>query len=155
MEHFIGCLAETSNYSILSLALITSSFRKNEEKIVFETEESGQYPFFNVFPALEGTHFYILFGVTAAGVVLFGSHKKQPRSSSIVQFIFFVWSFEISGNIQRNQKILIYVLIHMFQEGFLIWTIFGLISVFILAALWKLKLQYPFSGFNCQFIQGQ
>ena len=49
---------------------------------------------------------YILFVVTAAGVVLCGSPKKQPRTSSIVQFIFFVWSFEISGNILRNQKIL-------------------------------------------------
>ena len=44
----------------------------------------------NVFFALKGTHFYILFvaSVTAAGVVLCGSPKKQPRTSSIVQFIF-------------------------------------------------------------------
>ena len=35
------------------------------------------------------TRFYILFVVTAAGVVLCGSPKKQPRTSSIVQFIFF------------------------------------------------------------------
>ena len=34
-------------------------------------------------------HFYILFVVTAAGVVLCGSPKKQPRTSSIVQYIFF------------------------------------------------------------------
>ena len=53
--------------------------------------------------------FYILFVVTAAGVVLCGSPKKQPRTSSIVQFIFFVWSFEISGNILKNQNFL-YVL---------------------------------------------
>ena len=46
----------------------------------------------------------ILFVITAAGVVLCGSPKKQPRTSSIVQFIFFFWSFEISGNILRNQK---------------------------------------------------
>ena len=39
--------------------------------------------------ALKGTHFYILFVVIAAGVVLCGSPKKQPRTSSIVQFIFF------------------------------------------------------------------
>ena len=56
---------------------------------------------------LNGTHFYILFVVTAAGVVLCGSPKKQPRTSSIVQFIFCsFWSFEIGGNILRNQKIL-------------------------------------------------
>ena len=49
-----------------------------------------------VFSALKGTHFYILFVVTAAGVVLCGSPKKQPRTSSIVQFILFFWSFKIS-----------------------------------------------------------
>ena len=43
----------------------------------------------NDFSALKGTHFYILFVVTVAGVVLCGSPKKQPRTSSIVQFIFF------------------------------------------------------------------
>ena len=56
--------------------------------------------------ALKGTHFYIFFVVTATGVVPCGSPKKQPRTSSIVQFIFFFWSFEISGNILRNQNIL-------------------------------------------------
>ena len=59
----------------------------------------------NVFTALKGTIFYILFVVTAAGVVPCGSHKKRPRTSSIVQFIFYIWSFEISRNILRNQKI--------------------------------------------------
>ena len=43
----------------------------------------------NIFSALKGTHCYILFAVTAAGVLLCDSHKKQPRTSSIVQFIFF------------------------------------------------------------------
>ena len=58
----------------------------------------------NVFSALKGTHFYILFVVAAAGVVLCGSPKKQPRTSSISEFIcFFFWSFEISVNILRNQ----------------------------------------------------
>ena len=38
----------------------------------------------NVFTALKGTHFYILFVVTAAGVVPCGSPKKRPRTSSIV-----------------------------------------------------------------------
>ena len=35
-----------------------------------------------------------------------GSPKQQPRTSSIVQFIFYFWSFEISRNILRNQQIL-------------------------------------------------
>ena len=58
----------------------------------------------NVFTALKGTHFYVLFVVTAAGVVPCGSPKKRPRTSSTVQFIFYFWSFEISRNILRNQK---------------------------------------------------
>ena len=60
-----------------------------------------------VFTALKGTHFYTSFVVTAAGVVPCGSPKKGPRTctSSIVQFIFYFWAFEISGNILRDQKI--------------------------------------------------
>ena len=43
---------------------------------------------FECFTAPKATHFYILFVVTAAGVVPCGSPKKRPRTSSIVQFIF-------------------------------------------------------------------
>ena len=45
-----------------------------------------------------------LFVVTAAGVVPCGIPKKRPGTSSIVQFVFYFWSFEISRNILRNQK---------------------------------------------------
>ena len=58
----------------------------------------------NVFTAFKRTHFYILFVVTAAGVVPCDSPKKRPRTSPIVQFIFYFWSFEISRNNLRNQK---------------------------------------------------
>ena len=61
----------------------------------------------NGFSELKGNHFYISFAVTAAGVVLCGSPKKQPRTPSLMQLIFFSWSFEISGNILRNQKLFI------------------------------------------------
>ena len=60
---------------------------------------------FNVFTAFKGTHFYILFVVTGAGFVPCVSPKKRSRKSSTVQFIFCFWSFEISRNILRNQKI--------------------------------------------------
>ena len=46
----------------------------------------------------------ILFAFTAAGVVQCGGRKTSPRTSTIVQFIFYFWSFEISVNILRNQK---------------------------------------------------
>ena len=42
----------------------------------------------NVFTAFKGSHFYLLFAVTAAGVVPCGDPKKSPRTSSIVQVIF-------------------------------------------------------------------
>ena len=37
-------------------------------------------------------------------VVPCGGGKTSPRTSTIVQFIFYFWSFEISVNILRNQK---------------------------------------------------
>ena len=45
----------------------------------------------------------MLFVVTAAGVVLSGSPRKQPCTSSILQFIFFFWFFEVSGNIMFDR----------------------------------------------------
>ena len=59
----------------------------------------------NVFIALKGTHFWILFAFTAAGVVPCGGRKTSPRTSTIVQFIFYFWSFEISVNILKKSEI--------------------------------------------------
>ena len=42
----------------------------------------------NVFTALKGSHFWFLFDFTAAGVVPYGGRKTSPRTSTIVQFIF-------------------------------------------------------------------
>ena len=50
--------------------------------------------------------FIFLFVVNAAGVVPCDSPKKRPHTSTIVQFIFYFWSFEISRNILKNLKIL-------------------------------------------------
>ena len=44
---------------------------------------------FNAFTDLKGSNNYILFAITAAGVVPCGGPKKSPRTSSIVQIIFF------------------------------------------------------------------
>ena len=43
----------------------------------------------NFFIALKGSHFWFLFDFTAAGVVPCGGRKTSPRTSSIVQFIFY------------------------------------------------------------------
>ena len=58
----------------------------------------------NVFIVLKETHFLFLFAVTKAGAVQCGDRLTSPRTSTIVQFIFYFWSFEISVNILRNQK---------------------------------------------------
>ena len=42
----------------------------------------------SVFTASKGSNLYILFPITAAGVVPCGGRKKSPRTSSIVQIIF-------------------------------------------------------------------
>ena len=43
----------------------------------------------NVFIALKGSHFWFLFDFTAVGVVPCGGRKTSPRTSTIVQFIFY------------------------------------------------------------------
>ena len=43
----------------------------------------------NVFIDLKGSHFWFLFDFTAAGVVPCGGRKTSPRTSTIVQFIFY------------------------------------------------------------------
>ena len=50
-------------------------------------------------------NFYLAF--TGAGAVPCDGPKNSPRTSSIVQIIFSFWSFEISEDIQRNQKFII------------------------------------------------
>ena len=58
----------------------------------------------NVFTASKGSNHYILFAITAAGVVPCGGPKKSPRTSSIVQIIFLFRSFEISNDIQCSKN---------------------------------------------------
>ena len=62
-----------------------------------------------MFTALKGSQFYFLFAITAAGVVPCGGPKKSPRTSFIMQVIlnFSFWSFAISEDILRNQKLII------------------------------------------------
>ena len=55
-------------------------------------EIAQYYPFYlplNVFTASKGSNFYILFAVTAAGVVPCGDPKISPRTSPIMPIIFY------------------------------------------------------------------
>ena len=99
-----------------------------------------------MFIALKGTYFCILLAFTAAGVVKCGGRKTSPRTSTIVQFIFHFWSFEISERILRNQKLnwfrLIFLTVFLFIYLDRIWIY---ISVFESTAYLKFtKLQYVF-----------
>ena len=49
--------------------------------------------------------YIILFAITADGFVSCGGHKKSPRTSAIVQIIFYFWSLEINGNSLRILKL--------------------------------------------------
>ena len=108
----------------------------------FEFYSLAQTLLLNVFSALKGTHFYILFVVTAAGVVLCGSPKKQPRTSSIGQFICFFWSFEMSGYILRYQNFICLdpCILNVFCYLDPIWINISL----LLAALLKLEITISF-----------
>ena len=57
----------------------------------------------NMLTALQGFQFLFYVLVTAAGVVPCGDPKWSPRISFIVHIIFYFWSFEIIGDILRNQ----------------------------------------------------
>ena len=60
------------------------------------------YLSFNIFTASKGSSFYILFAISTTGVVPCSGPKNSPRTSSIVQIIFFFRSFELSKNIQKS-----------------------------------------------------
>ena len=56
---------------------------------------------------LKDLTFVFLFAFIVVGVVQCGGHKTSPRTSTIVQFIFHFWSFEINKHILRNQNLII------------------------------------------------
>ena len=94
----------------------------------------------NVSTALKGTDLYILFVVTAACVVPCGGPKKYPRTSSIVQFIFCFWSFEIGRNILRIRTYYRFRLM-VSKHVFTFWPQLGIISVIETTAFLKLEIK--------------
>ena len=104
--------------------------------------------------ALKGSHFWFLFDFTAAGVVPCGGRKTSPRTSTILQFIFYFGPLrsEIIFWEIRNRWL---VWTHILDRFLFIWTPFWFISVFESTAYLKFaKLQYVSSGFRCRVITG-
>ena len=95
-----------------------------------------------------------IFDFTAAGFVPCGGRKTSPRTSTIVQFIFYfgpLRSAIIFWEI-RNKWL---VKTHIIDRYLFIWTPFWFISVFESTAYLKFaKLQYVSSGFRCRVITG-
>ena len=56
-----------------------------------------------------------------------GGPKRSPRTSTIVQIIFFFWSFEISEGILRNQNFVI-GLNSISNQRFIYLSLFGCID---------------------------
>ena len=75
--------------------------------------------------ALKGSLGFILFAITAAGVVPCGGPKKSPRTSSIVQIMFTFLSFEISEDIRKNQKFIIGLIYFLTNVFFKYLALFG------------------------------
>ena len=74
-----------------SLAFVAGFKRATDEGSLPEIAQYSPYYLpLNVFTASKGSNLYILFAITAAGVVPCGGPKKSPRTSSIVQIIFYL-----------------------------------------------------------------
>ena len=87
---------------------LQSHYRVTDEAFLAETSKYGPSTFLRMCSLLlKERTFVFLFAFTAVGVVQCGGRKTSPRTSTIVQFIFHCWSFEISEHILRNQNLII------------------------------------------------
>ena len=80
-----------------------------------------------------------LFASTPAGVVSCGGPKMSPRTSSIVQIMFSFWSFEINGDILRNQKFIIGLGSFSNQRLIYVFGPIWIILVFVLTTFLKIS----------------
>ena len=87
---WIDCLFEIRKIAVFPLAFIARWLQGHWWGFI--SRNYVVWPIFllmNVFIALKGSHFWFLFDFTAAGVVPCGGRKTSPRTSTIVQFIFY------------------------------------------------------------------
>ena len=87
---WIDCLFEIRKIAVFPLAFIAGWLQGHWWGLI--SRNYVVWPTFllmNVFIGLKGSHFWFLFDFTAAGVVPCGGRKTSPRTSTIVQFIFY------------------------------------------------------------------
>ena len=90
-----SCIS-TASWIILSISSKTKLKGAQTRKMELRTKLSAYFTFYPTKTALK------LKGADKDSPC--GGRKTSPRTSTIVQFIFYFWSFEISVNILRNQK---------------------------------------------------
>ena len=136
---WIDCLFEIRKIAVFPLAFIAGWLQGHwwgfisRNYVVWAT-----FLFMNVFIALKVSHFWFLFDFTAAGVVPCGGRKTSPRTSTIVQFIFYFgpWRSAIIFWEIRNKWL---VKTHILDRFLFIWTSFWVISVFESTAYLKFE----------------
>ena len=83
-----------------------------------------------------------------------GGRKTSPRTSTIVQFIFHFWSFEVSEHILRNQNLIIGLDSYSRQRFIYLDPILIYISLSIDCLFEITNLQHVPSDFHCKVITG-
>ena len=128
------------------LVFMQSDYRVTDEAFSAETSKYVPSTFLRMCSLLlKERTFEFLFAFIAAGVVQCGGRKRSPRTSTIVQFIFHFWSFEISEHILRNQNLIIGLDLYSRQRFIYLDPILIYISVFESTAYMKFtKLQHVF-----------
>ena len=106
LPFWIHCLFEIHNIAVCFLWFsLPGHYSDTGEALLAETTYYDPSSFLWMFSLLlKELIFLFLYTYTAVGVVQCGGRDTSPRTSTIVQFICYVWSFEISENTLRNQK---------------------------------------------------
>ena len=128
-----------------------SHFRVTDEAFLAETFRYGPSTFLRMCSLLFKEHsFVFLFVFIAAGVVQCSGRKTSPRTSTIVQFVFHFWFFEISEHILIYHNLII-GLDSYSRQRFIYLDPFWYISVFESTAYLKCtKLQLDFLWLSLQ-----
>ena len=140
---WIDCLFEILKIAVFPLAFIAGWLQGHWWGII--SRNYVVWPTFllmNVFIALKGSHFWFLFDFTAAGVVPCGGRKTSPRTSTLVQVIFYFGPLRSAIIFwEIGNKWLVKT--HILDRFLFIWTLFWFISVFESTAYLKFsKLQF-------------
>ena len=98
------CHVKICKFTALFCGSFCQIYRVTDEALIAETAEWPNFFLMNVFFVLKRSKFLLLFLITAAGCCAVWQPLKISPNSSIVQIIFYFWSFEIMEYILRTRK---------------------------------------------------